>query len=99
MALFITFEGGEGSGKTFQAKALCRRLTELAIPVVVTQEPGGTVLGKKLARWLRSSCTIGWGQRYSIELPIIRFMALRLCSRPVCHLPALPSSFRPVGQP
>lgn len=53
MALFITFEGGEGSGKTFQAKALYRRLYRLAIPAVLTHEPGGTKLGWKLARWLK----------------------------------------------
>jgi len=53
MALFITFEGGEGSGKTLQARALCKRLSQLAIPVLLIQEPGGTSLGKKLARWLR----------------------------------------------
>jgi len=53
MALFITFEGGEGCGKSVQARALFRRLSELAIPVVLTHEPGGTPLGKKLARWLK----------------------------------------------
>ena len=53
MALFITFEGGEGSGKSVQAKALYRRLSKLDIPVVLTCEPGGTPLGKKLSRWLK----------------------------------------------
>ena len=53
MALFITFEGGEGSGKTVQARALFRRLAELAIPVLLTHEPGGTSLGKKLSRLLK----------------------------------------------
>ncbi len=53
MALFITFEGGEGSGKTLQARALYRRLSQLAIPVLLTHEPGGTLLGKKLAHWLK----------------------------------------------
>ncbi len=53
MALFITFEGGEGSGKTLQSRALYRRLSQLAIPVLLTHEPGGTLLGKKLARWLK----------------------------------------------
>ena len=53
MALFITFEGVEGSGKTFQARALYRRLSQLAIPALLTHEPGGTSLGKKLARWLK----------------------------------------------
>jgi len=53
MALFITFEGGEGSGKTVQARALYRRLSKLAIPALLTQEPGGTPLGEKLARLLK----------------------------------------------
>ena len=53
MALFITFEGGEGSGKTAQSGALHRRLSRLAIPTLITHEPGGTSLGKKLAHWLK----------------------------------------------
>jgi len=53
MALFITFEGGEGCGKSVQARGLYRRLSQLAIPAVLTHEPGGTSLGKKLARWLK----------------------------------------------
>ena len=53
MALFITFEGGEGSGKTFQAKALYSRLSGLAIGTLLTREPGGTLLGDRLARLLK----------------------------------------------
>lgn len=53
MALFITFEGGEGSGKTVQARALYGRLSRLAVPALLTHEPGGTSLGRKLARWLK----------------------------------------------
>ena len=53
MALFITFEGGEGCGKSVQARALYRRLSKLAIPALLTYEPGGTSLGKKLARQLK----------------------------------------------
>jgi dTMP kinase len=53
MSVFITFEGGEGCGKSTQAKILYRRLDKLAIPVVLTYEPGGTILGKKLGRWLK----------------------------------------------
>ena len=56
MSLFITFEGGEGSGKSVQARVLYRKLSRLAIPVVLTHEPGVTPLGKKIARWLK------WGQ-------------------------------------
>ena len=53
MALFITFEGGEGSGKTVQARTLYRRLGQLAIPALLTHEPGGTPLGQRLARGLK----------------------------------------------
>ncbi len=53
MSLFITFEGGEGCGKSVQARALYRRLSKLAIPALLTHEPGGTSLGKKLGHWLK----------------------------------------------
>ncbi|MEE8636519.1 MAG: dTMP kinase [Dehalococcoidia bacterium] len=48
MALFITFEGGEGSGKSTQAKLLLKKLQKHNIPAVLTHEPGGTALGNKL---------------------------------------------------
>ena len=53
MSLFITFEGGEGCGKSVQAKALYRRLLRLAVPVILTQEPGGTSLSRRIGRWLK----------------------------------------------
>lgn len=53
MSLFITFEGGEGGGKSVQAKALYRRLSKLNIPVLLTHEPGGTPFGKRIGRWLK----------------------------------------------
>ena len=53
MSLFITFEGGEGCGKSVQAKALYRRLAQLAIPALLTHEPGGTPFGKRIGRWLK----------------------------------------------
>ncbi len=55
MSVFITFEGGEGSGKSVQAKLLYNRLQKLAIPVILLREPGGTGLGKKLTRLLKWS--------------------------------------------
>jgi dTMP kinase len=55
MSLFITFEGGEGCGKSTQTRILYRRLHKLAVPVLLTHEPGVTALGKKADRLLKWS--------------------------------------------
>ncbi len=61
MSLFITFEGGEGAGKSFQSRALYGRLSKLAVPVVLTHEPGVTPLGRKITRWLK------WGDGMAVS--------------------------------
>ncbi len=53
MSLFITFEGGEGCGKSVQARALYKRLSQSATPVLLTREPGGTHFGEEIAHWLK----------------------------------------------
>ncbi len=45
---FITFEGGEGAGKSTQICLLASHLREFAREVVITREPGGTPLAEKL---------------------------------------------------
>lgn len=50
--LLITFEGGEGSGKTTQLLRLAARLQQIGWPCVCTREPGGTQLGQALRQIL-----------------------------------------------
>ena len=49
---FIAFEGGEGAGKSTQAKALADWFTERGYEVVVTREPGATAVGRRLRQLL-----------------------------------------------
>ncbi|MCL4149100.1 UNVERIFIED_CONTAM: hypothetical protein GTU68_060970 [Idotea baltica] len=48
MSQFITFEGGEGSGKSTQARKLYEYLSSNGIKSYLTREPGGTELAEKL---------------------------------------------------
>ena len=52
MIRFITFEGGDGSGKTTQLKALEGYLTERGKSCIATREPGGTSLGNLIRQVL-----------------------------------------------
>ncbi len=50
--LFVTFEGGDGSGKTTQIRKLITRLKFLNFPVLETAEPGGPPIGQQIRRIL-----------------------------------------------
>ncbi|MGD9740861.1 MAG: dTMP kinase [Bauldia sp.] len=49
---FITFEGGEGGGKTTQLQHLAARLRALGVDVTTTREPGGTPIAESIRRFL-----------------------------------------------
>lgn len=50
---FITFEGSEGCGKTTQIEALAKALEAEGKTVLITREPGGTVIGEKIRNLLQ----------------------------------------------
>lgn len=52
MVRFVTFEGGDGTGKSTQIHALQSHLISQGKRCLVTREPGGTELGKTLRRVL-----------------------------------------------
>ena len=49
---FITFEGGDGAGKTTQIELLAQALTRARQKPLVTREPGGTKLAEEIRNWV-----------------------------------------------
>ena len=49
---FITLEGGEGAGKSTQARRLAAHLSDQGVPVLVTREPGGSAGAEKIRNLL-----------------------------------------------
>jgi len=78
MSLFITFEGGEGSGKSLQALALHRKLNRLNVPVILVNEPGSTPLGERLTRLLK------WAQSTDI-FPLTELMLFNASRAQLLH--------------
>ena len=50
--MFITFEGGEGSGKSTQVKLLAEHFKKQGRKVILTREPGGTETAEKIRQML-----------------------------------------------
>src|SRR5436309_11458954 len=70
---FITFEGGEGTGKSTQASLLAQRLRGLGLGVVLTREPGGST-GAEVIRHVILS---GAAKPFGPEAEAILFAAAR----------------------
>ena len=71
---FITFEGGEGAGKSTQIKQLAQFLTSRGIECIVTREPGGSAG----AEAIRSLVVSGAVDRWHPSTEALLFMAARL---------------------
>ena len=54
---FITFEGGEGCGKSTQIKRLREALEKDGVEVVLTREPGGTWLSEEIRHLIKDQTT------------------------------------------
>jgi dTMP kinase len=54
---YFVLEGGDGCGKSAQARALCERLRDLGRPLLHVREPGSTPVGEALRRLLLSPST------------------------------------------
>ena len=58
---FISLEGGEGSGKSTQAKLLAERLKPFGVAVVLTREPGGSPGAEAVRHVLLSGAAVLFG--------------------------------------
>jgi dTMP kinase len=70
---FITFEGGDGAGKSTQIRILATRLQNSGRQVVTTREPGGTPTAETIRRLLLS----GLAEPLGVEGEAILFAAAR----------------------
>ncbi len=71
---FITLEGGEGAGKSAQARRLAAKLSALGLDVVATREPGGTPHAERLRGIILSGALRDLGP----EAEAIAFAAARI---------------------
>jgi dTMP kinase len=69
--LFVTFEGGEGAGKSTQVNLLRGRLEAAGRRVINLREPGGTPLGEELRQLLLNSTNI------ATKTELLLFLAAR----------------------
>ncbi len=71
--LFVTFEGGEGTGKSTQIRLLADRLAAMGHDVLVTREPGGSPGAEAIRHVILS----GAAERFGIRMEAVLFAAAR----------------------
>lgn len=82
--LFITFEGGDGSGKSTLITALFHELRKRGLDVLVTREPGGTTFAEKVRTLILVE-----GKEISPKTELLLFLAGRNDHVEKVILPAL----------
>jgi dTMP kinase len=82
---FVTFEGGEGTGKSTQLKLLAATVMGRGIPVIQTREPGGT----PEAEALRTLLVNGDTRRWTVEAEALLNYAARASHLQAIIRPAL----------
>ena len=70
---FISFEGIEGSGKSYQSKILLKKIKKLNIPVVFTREPGGN----ESAEQIRNLILSGKINKFDVLTDTLLYLAAR----------------------
>jgi len=71
--LFVTFEGGEGAGKSTQIRLLADSLRDRGLTVLTTREPGGSPGAEAVRHVLLS----GAAQEFGVRMEAILFAAAR----------------------
>ena len=79
---FITFEGGEGAGKSTQVKLLADALSHNDVSVCVTREPGGTPGGEEIRGLLVRGDAARWD---AMTEALLHFAARREHLRSLIH--------------
>ena len=82
---FISFEGGEGTGKSTQSKLLFEYLKKEKIPAILTREPGGTETAEKI----REILVTGKANKIIAKTELLLHYAARLDHMEKVILPAL----------
>lgn len=83
--ILISFEGGEGSGKSVQVRKLAKYLKSLGKKVVATREPGGTKISEQIRRVVLNKGNV----KMAFECEALLFQAARAQICQEVTLPAL----------